>query len=241
MANLLSFVGVFLAAGAYYLFASGFHQTAAAIFLDGAILTLATTSFSIYLLPDSLVRLALWMATHSIYRLHVEGRDHVPERGGALLVSNNLSVVDALLLLASSERAIRFLISREIYDRPLIKPVANILGAIPFSRESAGEGFVHALESARRELCAGELVCISREGQVTGCTQLASFRGGIQQVIKSVNAPIISVSVVRSSRSNIAARREMKKKRFPEPVIVSFGAPLAASSWALEVQEPVQT
>jgi acyl-[acyl-carrier-protein]-phospholipid O-acyltransferase/long-chain-fatty-acid--[acyl-carrier-protein] ligase len=53
-ANLLSFVGVFLAAGAYYLFSTVFHQTPAGVFLDGAILTLVTTAASIFLLRDSL-------------------------------------------------------------------------------------------------------------------------------------------------------------------------------------------
>jgi len=50
VANLLSFVGVFLAAGAYYLLSDGFRQTPAGVFLDGAILTLVTTTVSIYLL-----------------------------------------------------------------------------------------------------------------------------------------------------------------------------------------------
>lgn len=55
VANLLSFVGVFLAAGAYYLFSDGLHQTPAGVFLDGAILTLVTTTVSIYLLRGSLL------------------------------------------------------------------------------------------------------------------------------------------------------------------------------------------
>jgi acyl-[acyl-carrier-protein]-phospholipid O-acyltransferase / long-chain-fatty-acid--[acyl-carrier-protein] ligase len=54
-ANLLSFVGVFLAAGAYYFCSSVLHQTPAGVFLDGAILTLVTTVASIYLLRDSLI------------------------------------------------------------------------------------------------------------------------------------------------------------------------------------------
>ena len=53
-ANLLSFVGGFLAAGAYYFFSTVFHQTPAGVFLDGAVLTLVTTAASIYLLRDSL-------------------------------------------------------------------------------------------------------------------------------------------------------------------------------------------
>ena len=53
-ANLVSFIGIALASGAYYIFTDVFHQSPAGIFLDGAILTLITTAYSIYLLPDSL-------------------------------------------------------------------------------------------------------------------------------------------------------------------------------------------
>jgi len=53
-ANLLSFVGIFIAAGAYYFFSTIFHQTPAGVFLDGAILTLVITAASIYLLRNSL-------------------------------------------------------------------------------------------------------------------------------------------------------------------------------------------
>ena len=68
----------------------------AAIFLDGAVLTLLTTVYSIYLLPDSLARLIVWCLTHTFYRLRVEGRENIPHDGGALLVANHMSFVDAL-------------------------------------------------------------------------------------------------------------------------------------------------
>jgi hypothetical protein len=42
-ANLLSFIGVFFAAGIYFLFASVAHLHAGQIFLAGAIMTLAAT------------------------------------------------------------------------------------------------------------------------------------------------------------------------------------------------------
>ncbi len=121
-ANLVSFIGIALASGVYPIITNVFHQTAAGIFLDGAILTLVTTAYSIYLLPDSLVRFVLWAATHSIYRIRVEGRENIPESGGALFVSNHMSFVDALLLIASTDRSIRFLMFKGIYDLPYVKP-----------------------------------------------------------------------------------------------------------------------
>jgi acyl-[acyl-carrier-protein]-phospholipid O-acyltransferase / long-chain-fatty-acid--[acyl-carrier-protein] ligase len=52
-ANLLSFVGVFLAAGVYFLFSAEFHLRAGQIFFAGAVMTLAATAYAIMFLPDS--------------------------------------------------------------------------------------------------------------------------------------------------------------------------------------------
>ena len=51
-ANLVSFIGIALASAAYPVITNVFHQTAAGIFLDGAILTLVTTAYSIYRTPS---------------------------------------------------------------------------------------------------------------------------------------------------------------------------------------------
>ncbi len=71
-----------------------------------------------WLLPASVVRLILWTFTHTVYRIRVAGRGNIPARGGALFVSNHMSWVDALLLLASTDRPIRFLMFKDIYEHP---------------------------------------------------------------------------------------------------------------------------
>ncbi len=63
--SLLSFVGIFLAAGAYFLLSSYAHLDAAQIFLAAAVMTLAATFYSIFLLPDSMQRLKRWVVAHS--------------------------------------------------------------------------------------------------------------------------------------------------------------------------------
>jgi acyl-[acyl-carrier-protein]-phospholipid O-acyltransferase/long-chain-fatty-acid--[acyl-carrier-protein] ligase len=59
--NLLSFVGIFLAAGVYFGLSSYAHLSAAEIFLAGAVMTLVATFYSIFLLPDSVKRLKQWL------------------------------------------------------------------------------------------------------------------------------------------------------------------------------------
>ena len=50
----------------------------------------------------------LWTATHTLYRIAVLHPENVPQSGGALLIANHMSWVDALLLGSSTRREIRF-------------------------------------------------------------------------------------------------------------------------------------
>ena len=243
-ANLLSFVGVFLAAGAYYLLATGFHLNPGEIFLAGAVMTLLATAFALYLLPDSLLRLVLWLLTHSIYRIKVEGRDNIPERDGALFVCNHMSMVDALLLIASTDRSIRFLMYKGSYDKPLIKPFARILRCIPISSELRPRDMIHSLREATAAIQSGEVVCVFAEGQMTRIGQLLPFRRGFERIMKGVDAPIIPVNLdgVWGSIFSFERGRFLWKvpRRIPYPVTVSYGRPMPPSSTPFEVRQAVQ-
>ncbi len=243
-ANLLSFVGIFLAAGAYWLFVSGLHQTARGVFLDGAILTLVATAYSVYLLPDSLLRFVLWLATHTVYRIRVQGRENIPETGGALFVANHMSFVDALLLMASTDRAIRFLMFKDIYDLPFIKPFAKMIRVIPISSELHPREMLHSLREATEAIRSGEVVCIFAEGQITRIGQLLPFRRGMERIVKGVDAPIVPVALggIWGSIFSFEGGRFLWKipRSIPYPVTVSFGKPMPATATPFEVREAVQ-
>ena len=243
-ANLLSFVGIFLAAGAYWVFVSGLHQTARGVFLDGAILTLVATAYSVYLLPDSLLRFVLWLATHTVYRIRVEGRENIPETGGALFVANHMSFVDALLLMASTDRPIRFLMFKDIYDLPFIKPFAKMIRVIPISSELHPREMLHSLREATAALRSGEVVCIFAEGEITRIGQLLPFRRGMERIVKGVDAPIVPVALggIWGSIFSFEGGRFLWKmpRSIPYPVTVSFGKPMPGTATPFEVREVVQ-
>ncbi len=244
LANFLSFVGVLIAGVTYPLYSQVFHQTARGIFLDGAILTLVATAYSVYLLPDSLLRLVLWLVTHSIYRIRVDGRDNIPEAGGALFVANHMSLVDALLLLASTDRPIRFLMYKGIYDLPFVKPGAKMIRAIPISSELRPREMLQSLREASNAIRAGEVVCIFAEGQITRIGQLLPFRRGMERIMKGVDAPIVPVNLdgVWGSIFSFERGRFLWKmpRSIPYPVTISYGKPMPATSTPFEVREAVQ-
>jgi acyl-[acyl-carrier-protein]-phospholipid O-acyltransferase / long-chain-fatty-acid--[acyl-carrier-protein] ligase len=243
-ANLLSFVGIGAAAGAYYAFQHVLHLSPPAIFLSASLVTVAATLYVLYLLPDALLRLLLWFATHTLYRIHLEGRENVPTRGGALLVPNHVSMVDAVLLIASIDRPIRFLMFKGSYDHPLVKPFAKIMGVIPISSQLRPRELIHSLRTATQALNDGEIVCIFPEGQMTRIGQMLPFRRGMERIMKGVEAPIIPVNLggVWGSIFSFERGKFLWKlpHRIPYPVTVTFGTPMSPATSAQEVRLAVQ-
>ena len=243
-ANLLSFVGMFLALGIYFLMTSLAKFTPAAVFLVSGVATLGATIYLIVLLPDSLLRLLLWIFTHSVYRIRVEGRDNIPDKGGALFVSNHLSFVDALLLIASTDRFVRFIMFKGIYDMPIVKPFARMMRAIPISAQIRPREMIRALSEASESIRQGEVVCIFAEGQITRIGQLLPFRRGYERIMKDVDAPIIPVNLdgVWGSIFSYEKGRFFWKipERIPYPVTVSYGKPMEPRSTPFEVRQAVQ-
>ena len=243
-ANLVSFIGIAFSSVAYLGFTRLLHQSSREMFLDGAILTLLTTGYSMYLLPDSLVRLIVWCITNTVYRLRVRGRENVPQTGGALLVANHMSFVDALFLIASIDRPIRFLIFRDFYELPFLKPFLKIIRAIPISSQQRPREMLHSLREASNAIRGGELVCIFAEGQITRIGQMLPFQRGMERIMKNVSAPVIPVNLDGVWGSIFSFEGGKFLWKFPRalryPVTVSYGTPLPATVSPFEVRKAVQ-
>lgn len=243
-ANLLSFVGIAISSGVYYVFTAFIHLNPRGVIVAASCITAAGTVYVLMLLPEWFGRLLLFFFTHSVYRVKVLGRDNFPEKTGALLVCNHMSFVDALLLIASTDRPIRFLMYKGIYDKPIIRPFARIMKAIPISSEQRPRDMIRSLRTATDALRADEIVCIFAEGQITRTGQMLPFRRGLERIMKGVEAPIIPVNLdgVWGSIFSFERGRFLWKmpRRIPYPVTVSFGAPMPPNSSAIEVRRAVQ-
>ena len=244
VANWLSFVGVFLASGAHWLLAQKFGWSPRAVFLFGGVLTFLGAAYVVFLLPDALLRFVLWFITRTLYRIRVVGRDNIPEKGGALFVCNHVSWVDAILLIASTDRPVRFLMFKEIYERRWVNWGARILGVIPVSSEQRPRELIQSLQRATDAIRHGEVVCIFAEGEITRIGQLLPFRRGMERIIKDVDAPIIPVALDGVSGSWLSFKNGRfvwhLPRRIPHPVTVSFGRPLPNTASPFEVRAAVQ-
>src|SRR5262249_15604190 len=125
----------------------------------------------------------------------VLGKENIPQKGGALLVSNHMSFIDVVLISAAINRPVRFLMFKDVYDIPFLKPFAVLMRAIPVPPEMRPRDIIRSFRMAGEAIRSGELVCVFGEGQITRTGQMLPFRKGMERIIRGVNAPIIPVNL----------------------------------------------
>ena len=188
-ANLLSFVGIFLASGVHWLLTQPLQLNPRQVFLVGGALTLVSAVYVSWLLPEAVLRFGLWLLTRTLYRVRVLGRENIPDKGGALFVCNHVSFVDALLLIASTDRPVRFIMFSGFYELPWVKPFARILGAIPISSAQRPRDLLQSLRTAREAIRAGDVVCIFAEARSRGSGSCCPFAAGWRRSCRTWRRP----------------------------------------------------
>lgn len=241
-ANCLSFVGLAVASVLLMgLDALGFEPQWRFVFLGG--LTVLLTGFVVYVLPDFLVRFIGLVMARIVYRLESEGIENVPIEGGALLVCNHVSYADAILLGATHQRRIRFMVYREYYDKPFFNWILRIMQAIPVSSKDSPRKVVQSLKEARQALDDGYLVCVFGEGSLTRTGYIQGFRRGIEHILKGSDYPIIPVCLHGIWGSILSHSKEHLVTRLPRPfrrrVTVMVGKPMPSDTSAFDVRQEV--
>jgi acyl-[acyl-carrier-protein]-phospholipid O-acyltransferase/long-chain-fatty-acid--[acyl-carrier-protein] ligase len=240
--NFHNTIGMLLAAGVLWLMHDRLHVGSDKLILIFGLATIGATAYIVSVVPDFLIRFVLWMATHSLFRIGIVGQENVPLRGPALLVANHTSHVDGLLIGASVQRVIRFMVWRPIFERKGLRWFFRLMSAIPVGTRSPREA-VEAIRSARQELASGEMVCIFAEGSITRTGNLLPFKSGLERIVAGTDVPIIPVHLDRLWGSIFSFERGKffwkLPKRIPYPVTVSFGRPLPSTATAQEVRQAI--
>lgn len=152
-----------------------------------------------------------------VLRFSVRGPDSLPSSGGALIVANHVSWLDAALMSYAAGRPVRFLAPRSLSGAGPAGWLLRAMGAIPADLSAAGMPDPAALGSARAALAAGELVAVFPEGPPGRTASLGAFDRGFESVAAGLGAPVIPAHIDGFRGSG-------------KPVLMRFGAPLAGLS-----------
>ncbi|PYU21821.1 MAG: acyl-[ACP]--phospholipid O-acyltransferase [Acidobacteria bacterium] len=241
--NVLTFTAVFLGSGILWLLSGPLRLRPDQVLLTMGVLSFGATAYILTILPDFMVRLCLWLLTHTFYRIEVRGAENLPRRGGALLVCNHVSFVDPFLIGACTQRFIRFLMYRPFYQASGIHGFAKLMGAIPVSDGDSPQRIAASLEEAQARLREGELVCIFAEGSITRTGNLLRFRRGFERIMRGLDVPILPIHLDRVWGSIFSYERGRFffkwPRRIPYPVTLHVGAALPSQATAFDVRQAV--
>lgn len=166
------------------------------LFLVVGVMNAAVAVYIYTLVPEFLMRFICWLLVHTVYRLEKRGLENIPEEGGAVLVCNHVSFVDALVILAASPRPIRFVMDHRIFKVPVLAFVFRTGKAIPIAPAREDEALLNrAYDEVARALEAGELVGIFPEGRITETGEVSPFRGGVRRIIERTPVPVVPLAL----------------------------------------------
>ena len=128
------------------------------------------------------------------WRIRVEGLEHLPETGPAILCPNHTSVLDSFFLPVALPRRITYVGKAEYMDDWKTKHLFPALGMIPIDR-SGGNASERALSAAQGVLERGELFGIYPEGTRSRSGKLYRGHTGPARLALRTGAPIVPVGI----------------------------------------------
>jgi 1-acyl-sn-glycerol-3-phosphate acyltransferase len=166
------------------------------LLLTVALVNLLIAAYIFKQVPEFTMRFLIWLLSHTMYRVTHHGLEKIPDRGGAIIVCNHVSFVDALLLAGAVRRPIRFVMYKQIFEIPVLNFVFRTGRAIPImGRREDEEVFEAAFKTIREGLQSGDLLCIFPEGKLTTDGEIDTFRPGIERILKETPVPVIPMAL----------------------------------------------
>lgn len=164
----------------------------------------------------------------ALWRVKVQGLEHVPASGGAIFCPNHTSVIDSFFLPLILPRQIVFVGKAEYMDSWKTRHLFPALGMIPIDR-SGGSASERALNTAARVIEGGRFFGIYPEGTRARDGRLHRGHTGPARLALRTGAPIIPVGIIGTRE---VQPPEAKLPKPFKPVEIRFGRPIYASRYA---------
>lgn len=168
-------------------------------------------------------------------RFSISGTENIPKNSAAIICGNHRSYFDIAaisLAVAKTGRAVRFLGKKEVFDAPVIGPLASALGGIRVER---GTGSDEPLRAATESLIAGDLVALMPQGTIPRgrafFDPVLKGRWGAAKLAEQTRAPVIPVGIWGTEKvwPRNAKLPNITNVTSPPDVIIVVGPPVHLS------------
>jgi 1-acyl-sn-glycerol-3-phosphate acyltransferase len=171
----------------------------------------------------AVVRTALGLFRVLDFRFDVQGEEHVPDTGGAVLASNHVSYFDFMyvgLAAHPKRRLVRFLAKRSVFDNPVAGPLMRGMHHIPVDRSAGASAYAAAVSALR----AGVLVGVFPESTISRSFVPRECKAGAARMALAAGVPLLPVITWGGQQVWTAGRRPRWKRHVP--VTLRVGPPL---------------
>ena len=167
-----------------------------------------------------------------VFRPRIEGLEHVPAEGPAIVAGNHLSFSDHFLMPAILKRRITFLAKKEYFTGPGVKgrltaTFFRSAGQIPVDRTGKEAGQA-AIREGLGVLSKNELLGIYPEGTRSHDGRLYKGKVGVAVMALRAQVPVIPCAMI----GTFEAQPPGKVIPNIHPVVIRFGKPLDFSRYA---------
>ncbi|MCL2421011.1 MAG: 1-acyl-sn-glycerol-3-phosphate acyltransferase [Defluviitaleaceae bacterium] len=137
------------------------------------------------------------IAAHIIYRIQVEGAEHIPQDGAFILCSNHIHSYDPAMLAISIKRQLRFMAKKELFRTKILGSFFRSVGAFPVDRGAAD---MTSYRTAMKELKSGMGLLVFSQGTRIQKLDIKGAKGGVALFAVKSKAPVIPAGISGSYR-----------------------------------------
>jgi 1-acyl-sn-glycerol-3-phosphate acyltransferase len=160
-------------------------------------------------------------------RIEIDGAEHIPAAGGAVLASNHVSYLDFIfcgLGAQPAKRLVRFMAKKSVFTHKVSGPLMRGMHHIPVDRDAGSAAFQEAIAA----LSAGEVVGVFPEATISESFTVKELKSGAARLAHEAGVPLIPMVVWGPHRLWTKGRPKNLTKRHV-PVIIRIGEPMETS------------
>jgi 1-acyl-sn-glycerol-3-phosphate acyltransferase len=157
-------------------------------------------------------------------RITVEGAQHIPRTGGAVLASNHVSYLDFIfagLGAQPAKRLVRFMAKHEIFENRIAGPLMRGMHHIPVDRDN-GLGSYKAALAALKD---GQVVGVFPEATISQSFTVKDIKSGAVRMAAAAGVPLVPMALWGTQRMWTKGRKRTLTKRHL-PISILIGEPL---------------
>ena len=172
------------------------------------------------------------------HALDLQGLEHLPPQGPALVLLNHASLVDVPALMALDPYPDTAMIAKaSLLQVPLLGTLLRQWGAIPVERQGRDSSGVRALLSALRD---GRVVAVAAEGRRTRSGHLEAINPVLAKIATTADVPLIPVGIGGSFRAlppgAVFPRRAPITVRVGQPFRLARGTDPASAAERIQAE-----